>query len=321
MIVSLLTRQMSYRWLLEFESEEITLKEKILELKKKENALILAHYYQKDEIQEIADYIGDSLELAKKARDTEAETIIFCGVKFMAETAKILSPNKRVIHPVPDAGCPMADMATGEELIEMKKQFPDAKVVCYVNSTAEVKAESDVCCTSSNAVDIVRSLPGNEVIFVPDKNLGAYVASQVPEKKIILWEGFCYVHGLLQSQTIEQVKQENPNAEVVAHPECSPEVLEKADFIGSTSKMLSYIKAHKEKTFIVLTESGIEYVLRRENPDKQFIFPDEALFCRNMKKNSLEDVLLALEGKKEEVTVDPVVAQKAFKALDAMFRE
>ncbi len=300
MIVSLLTRQMYYRLLLEFESEEITLKEKILELKKKENALILAHYYQKDEIQEIADYIGDSLELAKKARDTKAETIIFCGVKFMAETAKILSPNKRVIHPVPEAGCPMADMATGEELIKMKKQFPSAKVVCYVNSTAEVKAESDVCCTSSNAVEIVRSLPGEEVIFVPDKNLGAYVASQVPEKRIILWEGFCYVHGLLQSQTIEQVKLDNPNAEVVAHPECSPEVLEKADYIGSTSKMLSYIKAHKEKSFIVLTESGIEYVLRRENPDKQFIFPDEALFCRNMKKNSLEDVLLALEGKRKK---------------------
>lgn len=297
------------------------MKEAILKLKKEQNTLILAHYYQKDEIQEIADYIGDSLELAKKARDTKADTIIFCGVKFMAETAKILSPNKKVIHPVPEAGCPMADMATGEELVEMKRKHPNAKVVCYVNSTAEVKAESDVCCTSSNAVEIVRNLPGEEVIFVPDKNLGAYVATQVPEKKFILWDGFCYVHGLLQVDTIESVKKTQPKAEVVAHPECSPEVLSKADFIGSTSKMLSYIKESNNKEFIVLTESGIEYVLRQENPTKHFFFPEEALYCRNMKKNSLEDVLLALQGKKPEVVVDEAVAKGAYKALNAMFGE
>ncbi len=296
------------------------MKDRIKKLKEEQNALILAHYYQKDDIQEIADYIGDSLELAKKARDTEADTIIFCGVKFMAETAKILSPTKKVIHPVPEAGCPMADMATADALRLMKVKHPNAKVVCYVNSTAEVKAESDVCCTSSNAVDIVRQLPGNEVIFVPDKNLGAYVATQVPEKKIVLWDGFCYVHGLLQGSTIDSVKATHPMAEVIAHPECSPEVLSKADFIGSTSKMLFYIQNSPKEKFIVLTESGIHYTLRQENPSKNFIFPDEALFCRNMKKNTLEDVLLALEGKKEEVIVDLEIANKAYKSLNAMFK-
>lgn len=295
------------------------MKEVIQTLKEEKNALILAHYYQRDEIQEIADFIGDSLELAKKARDTEVDTIIFCGVQFMAETAKILSPEKTVIHPVPEAGCPMADMASGEAVREMKRKHPNAKVVCYVNSTAAVKAESDVCCTSSNAVDIVKNLPADEVIFVPDKNLGAYVAKQVPEKKIILWDGFCYVHGLLREETIEAVKASHKDAVVIAHPECSSEVLSQADFIGSTSKMLRYVKESSYKKYITLTESGIEYVLRRDNPNKQFIFPDEALFCRNMKKNTLEDVVKALRGDLSEVSVDEEVAQGAYQALNAMF--
>ncbi len=295
------------------------MKETIARLKKENDALILAHYYQRDEIQEVADFIGDSLELAKKARDTSADTIIFCGVQFMAETAKILSPNKRVIHPVVSAGCPMADMASGDEVRLMKEKYPDAAVVCYVNSTAEVKAQSDICCTSSNAVEIVKGLKNQQIIFVPDKNLGAYVATHVPEKEIILWEGFCYVHGLLNEEAIERVKGEHEEAVVIAHPECTPEVLKHADFIGSTSKLINYVNESTARQFITLTEQGISYVLSKNNPDKEFIFPEEALYCRNMKKTTLSDVVLALEGKIPEITVDQSVAYDAEESLSAMF--
>lgn len=292
--------------------------EEIQRLKKEKNALVLAHYYQREEVQEVADFIGDSLALAQKAKDTTADIIIVCGVSFMAETAKILSPEK-VIHPVPAAGCPMADMASYESLKAMKEQYPHAAVVCYVNSTAEVKSLSDVCCTSSNAVEVVKSLSSHQVIFVPDKNLGAYVANQVPSKELILWDGFCYVHALLELETIEAVKKDNPDAVVVAHPECDPVILSHADFIGSTAKILAHISQSEEKNYIVLTESGINYVLNRENPDKNFIFPGEALYCRNMKKITLPDVLKALKGECTAIELDPKIAEEAYRALEAMF--
>lgn len=293
--------------------------EEIQRLKKEKNALVLAHYYQREEVQEVADFIGDSLALAQKAKDTTADIIIVCGVSFMAETAKILSPEKKVIHPVPAAGCPMADMASYESLKAMKEQYPHAAVVCYVNSTAEVKSLSDVCCTSSNAVEVVKSLSSHQVIFVPDKNLGAYVANQVPSKELILWDGFCYVHALLELETIEAVKKDNPDAVVVAHPECDPVILSHADFIGSTAKILAHISQSEEKNYIVLTESGINYVLNRENPDKNFIFPGEALYCRNMKKITLPDVLKALKGECTAIELDPKIAEEAYRALEAMF--
>jgi len=295
------------------------MKNQIERLKEAQNAVILAHYYQRNEVQEIADFIGDSLELAKRAKETEADRIIFCGVKFMAETAKILSPNKKVYQPAEEAGCPMADMANADTVREMKAKYPEAKVVCYVNSTAEVKAESHICCTSSNAVNIVKKLDCKDVIFVPDKNLGAYVASQVPEKNIILWDGFCYVHGLLSLESIKRTKLANPNALIIAHPECNPEVLEEADFIGSTSKLLNYVRSSDESEFIILTERGIHYVLQEENPTKSFIFPDEALCCRNMKKNTLGQVYEALAGNGKEVSVDENVATGALRSLEAMF--
>lgn len=295
------------------------MKNEILKLKSEKNAIILAHYYQRSEVQEVADFIGDSLELAKRAKETDAETIIFCGVKFMAETAKILSPNKKVYHPAAGAGCSMADMADGDMVRSLKRKHPKAQVVCYVNSTAEVKAESHICCTSSNAVDVVKSMSSDEIIFVPDRNLGAYVATQVPEKSFILWDGHCYVHGLLQASTIDKVKAAHPDAEIIAHPECTPEVLAKADFAGSTSKMLRYVKESNKKEFVVLTERGIEFVLNRDHSDKSFIFPEEALYCRTMKMTTLEDVRNALEGKMAEVTVDSTVAKGALVSLSAMF--
>lgn len=295
------------------------MKNQIERLKEAQNAVILAHYYQGNEVQEIADFIGDSLELAKRAKETKADRIIFCGVKFMAETAKILSPNKKVYQPAEEAGCPMADMASADAVREMKAKYPEAKVVSYVNSTAEVKAESHICCTSSNAVNVVKKLDCKDVIFVPDKNLGAYVASQVPEKNIILWDGFCYVHGLLSLESIKRTKLAYPNALIIAHPECNPEVLEEVDFIGSTSKLLNYVRSSDKSEFIILTERGIHYVLQEENPTKSFIFPDEALYCRNMKKNTLEQVYEILAGNGKEVSVDENVATGALRSLEAMF--
>lgn len=295
------------------------MKNEILKLKAEKKAVILAHYYQREEIQAIADFVGDSLELAKKAKETDAETIIFCGVSFMAETAKILSLHKKVYQPSKHAGCSMADMADADMIKALRQEYPKAKVVCYVNSTAAVKAESDICCTSSNAVDIVKGMSSQDIIFVPDRNLGAYVASQVTDKNIILWDGHCYVHGLLQASTVKAFKLEHEDALVVAHPECCPDVLQEADFVGSTSKMLAYISSSSHHKFIVLTEAGIASVLKEKNPQKEFLFPKEALYCRTMKMNRLEDVLAALKGQVEAVEVAPEIARDALKSLTAMF--
>lgn len=294
------------------------LKKKIEKLKKSRNAVIIVHNYQRDEIQEIADISGDSLALSQAAVRTDADVIVFCGVQFMAESASILNPDKKVLLPVMEAGCPLADMITPEKLRAKKAQYPGAAVVCYVNSSAEVKAESDIACTSSNAMEVVRSLKENEVIFVPDKNLGRYVQSQIPEKKIILWEGFCPTHIRVQEEDIIKAKAIHSLAEVIAHPECNPEVLALSDHICSTGGMFTYVKKSPLKEFIIATESGMLYKLQKENPDKKFYLPTPHLVCANMKLITLGWVAQSLEKMVYEIKVADDVRAKAKKALDRM---
>jgi len=294
------------------------LKKKIEKLKAKRNAVIIAHNYQRDEIQEIADISGDSLALSQAAVRTDADVIVFCGVQFMAESASILNPDKKVLLPVMEAGCPLADMITPEKLRAKKKEHPGAAIVCYVNSSAEVKAESDIACTSSNAVEIVRSLKEKDVIFVPDKNLGRFVQSQVPEKNIILWEGFCPTHIRVQAEDVLKTKKLHPGAEVVAHPECNPEVLALSDHICSTGGMFTYVKKSTLKEFIISTESGMLYKLQKENPDKKFYLPTPHLVCANMKLITLGWVAQSLENMVYEIVVSGETREKAKKALDRM---
>lgn len=295
-----------------------TLKKKIAKLKSKRNAVIIAHNYQRDEIQEIADISGDSLALSQAAVRTDADVIVFCGVRFMAESASILNPDKKVLLPVVEAGCPLADMITPEKLRTKKKEHPDAAVVCYVNSSAEVKAESDIACTSSNAVAVVKSLKEKNIIFVPDKNLGRYVQSQVPEKNIILWEGFCPTHIRVQEEDVVRAKKLHPDAEFIVHPECSPEVLALADHICSTGGMFTYVKASSKKEFIIGTESGMLYKLQKENPDKKFYLPTQNLVCANMKLITLGWVAHSLENMVYEIKVADDVREKAKMALERM---
>jgi quinolinate synthase len=297
-----------------------SLKKQIVKLKKKRNAVIIAHNYQRDEVQEIADISGDSLALAQAAVRTDAEVIVFCGVHFMAESAAILNPGKKVLIPVLEAGCPLADMITPEKLRAKKKQFPDAAVVCYVNTSAEVKAQSDITCTSSNAVEVVRSLKEKRIIFVPDKNLGRYVQSQVPEKEIILWEGFCPTHIRVQEEDIIRAKKEHPKAEVVAHPECNPEVLALSEHICSTGGMFKYVKQSRSEEFIIATESGMLYKLQKENPGKKFYLPTQNLVCANMKLITLGWVAHSLEKMVYEVKVSDDVRERALEALNKMLR-
>ncbi|GMQ61833.1 quinolinate synthase NadA [Vallitalea maricola] len=294
------------------------LKTKLIELKKKKNAVILAHNYQLDEIQEVADYIGDSLALSKIAMSVKEDVIVFCGVKFMAETAKILSPDKKVILPVIEAGCPMADMVTAEKLRSVKEDYPEAAVVCYVNSSAEVKAESDICCTSSNAINVADSIKSNKILFVPDQNLGSYVGKQIIDKEVILWQGFCIVHNRVTIQNLLHIKEKYPSAPVLVHPECRPEIVEQADFIGSTSEIIREVKKLKDKKIIIGTEKGILYTLKKQNPDKEFILLSEKLTCMNMKKTTLKDVIAALENETNIIEVDERVRKKAYDALKKM---
>lgn len=294
------------------------LKSRIAELKKERNAVIIVHNYQKDEIQDIADITGDSLGLSKAAIKIDAEVIVFCGVHFMAETAHILNPSKKVLLPVKEAGCPMADMVTPEALKEVKKKYPDAVVVCYVNTSAAIKAESDICCTSRNAVDIVRSLEEKKVIFVPDKNLGRYVQSQVPEKEIILWEGFCPTHIRVHPDQILHCKSLHPQAEFIAHPECNPDVLKLADNITSTGGMLEYVKKSQATEFIIGTEMGMLYRLRQDNPDKKFYLPTDGLVCESMKLTTLGWVAHSLEFMVHEITVPEEIRERAQKSVNRM---
>ncbi len=291
---------------------------KILQLKKEKDAIILAHNYQRDEIQAIADIRGDSLALARAAVEVKEQVIVFCGVLFMAESASILNPKKTVLLPVREAGCPLAEMSTVEQIFEYRAKYPNAAFVCYVNSPADVKAECDVCCTSSNAIDIVRSLDEKQIVFLPDRNLGRHVAQHVPEKEVIIWPGFCITHMRVKEKEILQSKKDHPNAVVIAHPECEPEVLSHADHIASTGGMLSYAKASKENEFIICTEQGMLYGLNEENPDKKFYIPSEHLICANMKMTTLGWVLHSLENMVYEVKVENPIRDKAKVALERM---
>jgi len=289
----------------------------IRQLAQERDALLLAHNYQRDEIQEIADITGDSLALAMEAARTERQVIVFCGVHFMAESAAILAPDKTVLLPRPDAGCPMADMVTAEALREMKTRHPRAPVVTYVNSSAAVKAESDICCTSANAVKVVNSLDEPEVLLVPDRNLGRYIAART-DKVCHLWEGYCPTHERLQVADVARALAEHPDALFLAHPECSQDVLALAHHICSTSGMYDYVRRSDARRFVIGTEAGILYRLRRENPDKEFVLPTSRLICPNMKLTALEDVLHSLETLSPRVTVPSAVAEKARVALDRM---
>ncbi|MDD5454717.1 MAG: quinolinate synthase NadA [Candidatus Ratteibacteria bacterium] len=291
--------------------------QKINDLKKKRNAVILVHNYQLPEIQDIADFLGDSLGLSQKAAETNAKVIVFCGVHFMAQTASILCPDKIVLMPDVNAGCPMANMINAEDVRQLKKEQQDTLVVAYVNTTAEVKAESDVCCTSANAVKIVNSLPAEKIIFIPDKYLGQYVASQ-SQKEIIFWEGYCPVHAGILASDMLRAKREHPKAEALVHPECTPDVIALADKVFSTTGMCNYAKKTKSKEIIVGTETGIIYRLQKENPDKKFYPASKRAICEDMKKNNLEKVLWSLENLKHEVKVEEKIRRKAKKAIDKM---
>jgi len=292
--------------------------EKINTLKKKKNAVILAHNYQPGEIQDIADFTGDSLDLSRRAADASADVIVFCGVLFMAETAAILSPKKTVLLPDKTAGCPMADMITAKQLSELKKKYPDSVVVCYVNSPAEVKAISDYCCTSSNAVDIVNSIePRKKIIFVPDKNLGQ-VVSEKTARNLVLWPGYCPTHVFATAEDIKKVQTAHPDAVTLAHPECPKPVRDCADELLSTGQMLRYAKKSDKKEFIIATEIGIIYTLKKQNPEKVFYPASGKFVCPNMKKITLEKVLFALEDNKFVIKVPQDVAEKAKSALDKM---
>ncbi|PDO11079.1 MAG: quinolinate synthase [Candidatus Reconcilbacillus cellulovorans] len=305
---------------LEYKAEQQQeLKERIARLKKERNAIILAHYYQRDEIQEIADFRGDSFLLAQKAAETDADVIVFCGVHFMGESAKILAPDKRVIIPDERAGCPMADMVDVDGLRELKRKHPNAKVVTYINSSAEIKAESDICCTSSNAVKVVQSVDSDEVIWVPDKNLGHYV-SQFTNKKMIIWEGYCNTHDLLTVKDVMEMKKRYPNAQFVAHPECRPDVVKLADFVGSTTAIIRYCRESPCEEFIVGTEDGTGYQLRKDSPHKKFYFATKFLVCPNMKVNTLKKVARCLETMKPEIYVPPHIAEKARLSLERMLQ-
>ncbi len=293
------------------------IKEEIRRLARENNALLLAHNYQRDEIQEIADLTGDSLGLSLEAARTDRQIIVFCGVHFMAESAAILAPEKTVLLPRPDAGCPMADMVTPEALREMKAQYPGATVVTYVNSSAAVKAESDICCTSANAVRVVESVDAAEVILVPDRNLGRYIAAHT-QKICHLWPGYCPTHERLPVAAVERALAEHPGAVFMAHPECPPEILAIADHITSTSGMYEYAQKSPARTFIVGTEAGILYRLRRENPEKEFILPSASLICPNMKLTSLEDVLHCLQTLSPRIDVPVAVAERARGTLERM---
>lgn len=291
----------------------------IQSLKKDKNACILAHVYQIPEIQDLADMVGDSLALSRHIANIPNPLIVFCGVRFMADTAKILSPDKKVLLPVPDAGCPMADMVSAQDVRKIKALYPDAAIVCYINSSAAVKAESDICCTSANAVEIVRSLPQKRVIFVPDQHLGDYVAQQVPEKDIVSWKGYCPVHHQLTAQMVEQARKAHPGAKLAAHPECPSEVLQRSDFVGSTAQIIDYVRNSRDTTFIIATEEGVLHAIG-QNPDKTVQLLTPALRCEDMKKTTLEALRDSLLHEQHEITVPEATAARARAAIERMLK-
>jgi quinolinate synthase len=294
--------------------------DEINRLKHEKNAVIVAHNYQVGEVQDLADAVGDSFKLSQYCASIKADVIVFCGVHFMVESAKILSPEKTVLLPEIDAGCPMADMVTADDLREEKKKYPDAAVVCYINSSAEVKAESDICCTSSNAIKVIRSLPEEEILFVPDQNLGSYIAKQVPEKKIHLWNGYCITHHRYNRSDVEKAKRIHPDALLLVHPECKSEVVDMADFVGSTAEILEYARKSRHNKFLIGTEMGVLHKLNKDSPEKIFYMLSQGFLCPNMKKTSVESVYRALKHMQYQITLDQKVAEGARRALNAMLK-
>jgi quinolinate synthase len=299
------------------ENKNAELVEKILKLKKEKNAVFLVHNYQRGEVQDIADHIGDSLGLSQSAAETDADVIVFCGVHFMAETAAIICPDKTVLLPDIHSGCPMADMITAEQLRQRKKELPGATVVCYVNSTAEVKAESDICCTSANALKVVESLDAGEILFVPDQYLGHYVSSRTG-REMHYWPGYCPTHVSITSDDILKRKKEHPQAKALVHPECRPEVIDLADEVLSTGGMIRYARESSTREMIIGTEFGIIHRLEKENPGKKFYAVSQKAICPNMKRITLEKVLWALEDMKHQITVPEDIRLKARSAVDRM---
>ena len=294
------------------------MKEKINRLKKQKKAVILAHYYAPAEVQEVADYVGDSFYLAKVANQSEAEIIVFCGVYFMGESAKILNPSKKVLMPDISADCPMAHMVSDGKIAEMREKYEDLAVVCYINSTAELKCQSDICVTSSNAVKIIKSLPNENIFFIPDKNLGRFVAEQVPEKNVILNDGYCPIHAKITAEQLLEEKKKHPRALVLSHPECEEEVLSLSDYIGSTSDIINYAAAVDGDEFIICTENGVAFELENGNKSKRFYFPSPCPNCADMKLNTLDKLLRVLDTEENEVTVSEEVCRKALLPLVRM---
>ena len=297
---------------------EEEIKQQIAALKKEKDAVILAHYYVDGPVQEIADFVGDSYYLAKKATTVSERVIIFCGVSFMGESAKILNPDKKVVMADETADCPMAHMVDVDRIKEVRQQYPDVAVVCYVNSTAEIKAASDVCVTSSNAIKIVKNLPNHDIFFIPDNNLGRYGAKQLPDRHFIFNDGFCHVHKSIHREDVLKAKEVHPEALVLAHPECTEDTLELADFIGSTSQIIDYVTESPEKVFIICTEMGIFYELMQKNPEKKFYSVGHRQFCPNMKKVRLESVLSALQNLAPEVELEEKMRNAAKLPLERM---
>ncbi|WP_029522049.1 quinolinate synthase NadA [Persephonella sp. KM09-Lau-8] len=305
------------------ENKQEQLIEKINRLRKEKNAIILAHYYQRGEIQDIADIVGDSLELARRAQETDADIIVFAGVKFMAETAKILNPEKKVLHPNPESGCPMADMATYEGVKKLKEEHPDAMVVAYVNTNADVKTLADVIVTSRNAVKVVKKLDTKKIIFVPDQFLGSFIAQQVPKKEFILWKGFCPPHFNLTPDQLLALKEKYPDAKIAVHPECNTETVKIADFVGSTSQIIEFATTCDAQNVIIGTEVGLKHWLEKVNPNKNYIFPVNADYCGtvhccDMKKNTLDKIADVLEKETNEVILPEDIIEKARKPLERM---
>lgn len=296
----------------------MTITEEIQHWKKKRNAVILAHYYVSEAVQELADYVGDSFYLSKIAVGLKETTIVFCGVSFMGESAKILNPHKTVLMPDATADCAMAHMATPETIQAMREKYEDLAVVCYINSTAELKRHSDVCVTSANAVQIVRSLPNHHIFFIPDRNLACFVAQQVPEKHIVLNEGYCPIHEQIALQQVQDLKKVHPSAKILVHPECPQAVCDLADYIGSTSGIIAYATANPAEEFIVCTEIGVDHELKKRNPGKKFYFPKTEPVCHDMKSITPEKILRVLKTGENKVSVDESLRESSKKPLEMM---
>ncbi|OOM74581.1 quinolinate synthase A [Clostridium puniceum] len=294
--------------------------QEILRLKKEKNAIILAHYYQPGLVQELADFVGDSYYLSEIARECKEEIIMFCGVRFMAESAKILSPHKTVLMPCPSAGCSMADMASGKAVLELKEKYPEAYVVCYINSTYSVKAHCDVAVTSSSALKILKNVPNKQIMFLPDRNLGGYISEFFPEKEFILWDGFCRCHNKISREDILKVKEKHKDAKVLVHPECTKEIRDISDYIGSTSGIIDYATEDSGNEFIIGTEEGILHELKKKNANKSFFIPGDRICCQDMKKTTLENLYDALLNLRNEIVLDEETRKKALRSLENMHK-